>query len=107
MKCSVSVVTLHIAAYKLFHRIQHYIYMKIAGSFIRFNFVLDMINHDRPCGLVIRVPGYTTEMYCDSCEVRTEFICYVEESRPPLRSSGQSSWLQVDVLFPVKYELNL
>jgi hypothetical protein len=23
---------------------------------------------------VVRVPGYTTEMYCDSCEVRTEFI---------------------------------
>jgi hypothetical protein len=42
---------------------------------------------------VVRVPGYTTEMYCDSCEVRTEFICYVEESRPPLWSSGQSYWL--------------
>jgi hypothetical protein len=23
------------------------------------------------------------------------YICYVEESRPPLRSSGQSSWLQI------------
>jgi hypothetical protein len=32
-------------------------------------------------------------MYCASCEVRTEFICYVEESRPPLWFSGQSSWL--------------
>jgi hypothetical protein len=32
------------------------------------------INHDHLCGLVVRVPGYTTEMYCDSCEVRTEFI---------------------------------
>jgi hypothetical protein len=42
---------------------------------------------------MVRVPGYTTEMYCVSCEVRTEFICYVEESRPPLWSSGQSSWL--------------
>jgi hypothetical protein len=29
---------------------------------------------DRLCDLVFRVPGYTTEMYCDSCEVRTEFI---------------------------------
>jgi hypothetical protein len=29
----------------------------------------------RLCGLVVRVPGYTTEMYCVSCEVRTEFIC--------------------------------
>jgi hypothetical protein len=47
------------------------------------------------CGLVIRVPGYTTEKYCVSCEVQTEFICYVEESRPPLWSNGQSSWLQI------------
>jgi hypothetical protein len=46
---------------------------------------------DRHCGLVVRVRGYRTEMYSDSCEVRTEFICYVEESRPPLWSSGQSS----------------
>jgi hypothetical protein len=23
------------------------------------------------------------------------YICYVEESRPPLWSSGQSSWLQI------------
>jgi hypothetical protein len=23
---------------------------------------------------MVRVPGYTTEMYCASCEVRTEFI---------------------------------
>jgi hypothetical protein len=29
---------------------------------------------DRLCGLVVRVPDYTTEMYCASCEVRTEFI---------------------------------
>jgi hypothetical protein len=28
--------------------------------------------YDRLCGLVIRVPGYRAEMYCDSCEVRTE-----------------------------------
>jgi hypothetical protein len=28
-------------------------------------------------------------MYCVSCE----YICYVEESRPPLWCSGQSSWL--------------
>jgi hypothetical protein len=44
---------------------------------------------------VVKVPGYRTEMYCVFCEVRTEFICYVEESRPPLWSSGQSSWLQI------------
>jgi hypothetical protein len=28
----------------------------------------------RLCGLVVRVPGYTMEMYCASCEVRTEVI---------------------------------
>jgi hypothetical protein len=50
-----------------------------------------------PCGLVVRVPGCWTEIYCVSCEVRTEFICYVEESRPPLWSSGQSSWLQTQM----------
>jgi hypothetical protein len=44
---------------------------------------------------MVRVPGYRTEMYCVSCEVRTEFMCYVEDSRPPLWSSGQSSWLQI------------
>jgi hypothetical protein len=37
------------------------------------------ITHNRECnrplcGLVVRVPGYRTEMYCVSCEVRTEFI---------------------------------
>jgi hypothetical protein len=54
---------------------------------------LQCLSHDRLCGIV-SVPGYRTEMYCVSCEVRTEFICYVEESRPPLWSSGQISWLQ-------------
>jgi hypothetical protein len=29
---------------------------------------------DRLCGLVVRVPGYRTEMYSVSCEVRTEFM---------------------------------
>jgi hypothetical protein len=67
---------------------------------------------------------HTTEIYCASCELRTEFIytCYVEESRPPLssvtvpgyrkeiycasyevRATGQSSWLQIQtswVRFP-------
>jgi hypothetical protein len=47
------------------------------------------------CGLVVRGPGYRTEMYCVSCEVRTECICYVEESIPPLWSSGRSSLIQI------------
>jgi hypothetical protein len=29
---------------------------------------------DRLCGLVVRVPGYRTEMYCVSCVVRTKFL---------------------------------
>jgi hypothetical protein len=54
-----------------------------------------LVSIDRLCGLVVRVPGYRTEMYCVFCEVRTEFICYVEESRPLLWSNGQ-----VRVRFP-------
>jgi hypothetical protein len=52
---------------------------------------------DRLCGLAVRVPGYRKEMYCVSCELRTEYIYiyYVKESRPPLWSSDQSSWLQI------------
>jgi hypothetical protein len=33
-----------------------------------------LFKYVRLCGLVVRVPAYTTEMYCDSCEVQTEFI---------------------------------
>jgi hypothetical protein len=55
---------------------------------------LSVFAFDRLCGLVVRVSRYTTKMYCASCEVRTEFICYVEESRPPLWSSGQISSIQ-------------
>jgi hypothetical protein len=61
-------------------------------------FVPSQWQRDRLCGLVVRVPGYRTEMHCVSCEVRTEFIYYVEESRPPLWSSGQSFWLQIQRL---------
>jgi hypothetical protein len=56
---------------------------------------------DRLCGLVVRVPGYTTEMYCVSCEVRTEFIyvmqkkvdrlCGLVVSVPYYRSGGPGS----------------
>jgi hypothetical protein len=38
------------------------------------HFLSIIIVTDRLCGLVIRVPGYRREMYCDSSEVRTEFI---------------------------------
>jgi hypothetical protein len=43
-------------------------------------FSWDWVRLDRLHGLVVRASGYRTEMYCVSCEVRTEFICYVEES---------------------------
>jgi hypothetical protein len=39
-----------------------------------FCFAIVLIDFDRLCGLVVKVPGYITEMYCTSCEVRTEFI---------------------------------
>jgi hypothetical protein len=66
----------------------------VSKSCRKFEIINSLPKRDRPCGLVVRLPGYTTEMYRVSCEVRTEFILYyVEEIRPPLRSSGQSSWL--------------
>jgi hypothetical protein len=41
------------------------------------NFLLVWDDHDRLCGLVVRVPGCRTEMYCVSCEVRTEFMYFM------------------------------
>jgi hypothetical protein len=35
------------------------------------------VKDDRLCGLVARVPDYRTEIYCVSCEVRTEFIYFI------------------------------
>jgi hypothetical protein len=35
---------------------------------------------DRLCGLVVRVPGYRTELYCAFCEVRTEFWVFLWQS---------------------------
>jgi hypothetical protein len=53
-----------------------------------------MFEMERLCGLVVRVPGYRTEMYCFLWGTNWICICYAEESRPPLWSSGQRSWLQ-------------
>jgi hypothetical protein len=50
---------------------------------------------DRFCGLVVRVPGCRTEMYCFLWGTNWIYVCYVEESRPPLWSSGHSSWLRI------------
>jgi hypothetical protein len=38
---------------------------------------LSFVGVDRLYGLVVRVPGYRSEMCCDSCEVRTEFMCVI------------------------------
>jgi hypothetical protein len=35
---------------------------------------------DRLCGLVVRVPGYRTEMCCAPCEVGTEFIYVMQKN---------------------------
>jgi hypothetical protein len=39
-----------------------------------FCFAIVLIDFDRLCGLVVRVPDYRTEMYCASCEVRIDFV---------------------------------
>jgi hypothetical protein len=43
---------------------------------------------------VVRVPGYTNgDVLCFLWGTNWIYVCYVQESRPPLWSSGQSSWL--------------
>jgi hypothetical protein len=37
---------------------------------------------------MVKVPAYTTEMYCLLWGTNWVYICYVEESRPPLWSNG-------------------
>jgi hypothetical protein len=51
---------------------QNYYEKNISELILNYN-RLDYLN-DHLCGLVIKVPGYTKEMYCVSCEVRTQFI---------------------------------
>jgi hypothetical protein len=47
-------------------------FLELERSELEFEF--EWQRNDRLCGLVVRVPGYRTEMYCVCCEVRTEFI---------------------------------
>jgi hypothetical protein len=56
-------------------------------------YILLICFNDSLCGLLVRVLGYRTEMYCFLWGTNWIYICYVEESKP-LWSSGQSSWLQ-------------
>jgi hypothetical protein len=54
--------------------------------------------YDRHCfvsdrhlyGLVVRVPGFRTEMYCASCEVRTEFMLSQKVALTSPTSGGRS-----------------
>jgi hypothetical protein len=51
---------------------------------------------DRLCGLVVRVPGYrSVDVLWFLWGTKWIYVCYVEEIRSPLWSSGQSSWLQI------------
>jgi hypothetical protein len=52
--------------------------LRLIGSSLGYLTTLWQI-YDRLCGLVVRVPGYATEMYWVSCEVRTEFIYVIEK----------------------------
>jgi hypothetical protein len=52
----------------------NYVHNNKTVLIIQISISWNVIGRFRLCGLVVRVPGYTTEMYCDSCEVRTEFI---------------------------------
>jgi hypothetical protein len=64
--------------------------------------VLVLRNHCCLCDLVVRISGYRTEMYCVSCEVRTEFIyvmynkvdrpCGLVVGVPGYRSRGPGSF---------------
>jgi hypothetical protein len=63
--------------------------------FLLQNVIVISIWFYRLCGLMVRVPGHRTEMYCFLWGTNWIYICYVEESRPPLWSSGQSFWLQI------------
>jgi hypothetical protein len=46
----------------------------VRETYIAIHRVVSQKITDGLCGLVVRVPGYITEGYCASCEVRTEFI---------------------------------
>jgi hypothetical protein len=52
--------------------------MIIHSQFVYYNSLYCLINGSL-CDLVIRVPGYITEMYIVSCEVRTEFIYVMQK----------------------------
>jgi hypothetical protein len=47
---------------------------------------------------VVTVPGYVTVMYCDSCEVQTEFIYVMWKKVVRLCGSGQRSWVRFPAL---------
>jgi hypothetical protein len=62
-------------------------------------FVITVISGplDRLCGLVVRVPGYTAEMYRASCGVRLYMLCRRYVARPqskfPTRPTGSKPYI--------------
>jgi hypothetical protein len=52
-----------------------YTYTACQSGLTTANYAMLIVVHaDGLCGLVVRVPVYRTELYCVSCEVRTELI---------------------------------
>jgi hypothetical protein len=46
----------------------------VARYLVRHVYFVLCLTVDRLCGLVVSASGYRMQMYCDSCEVRNEFI---------------------------------
>jgi hypothetical protein len=60
----------------LFLQAEIVLYLFIGVSVVLVLFIyLFIYCSDRLCGLVVGLHGCRTEMYCDSCEVLTEFMC--------------------------------
>jgi hypothetical protein len=60
--------------------------ISLISIFVLFSHLFDCL-----CGIVVWVSGCRTEMYCFLWGTNWIYICYVEESRPPLWSNGHPS----------------
>jgi hypothetical protein len=55
-------------------RILHYFRLKMCYTLLFFIIITTPLSNGRLYGIMVGVPGYRTEMYCVSCEIRTESI---------------------------------